>query len=171
MKSINFNTAMAVEYCFNGDENKKVKINLTPGVINSVSSLFDGYLESISDSKKEYTEDEANAYMKELCDKIDMAFGADVCKTALGDSNPLSITASGRTLFEEFFESFMSGLMEDIKGMKDSAQPRPEVQKYLNKPADTSYAALAKPYELTDTPDINRLSKEDKIRLFTQLLS
>ena len=173
MKSINFDEGFE-EYMIGNDPSRVIKIRIgDPNLIKRIKAAMeqtDGMLEKYKGADETALFD----FDKEFRAIINQAFDTDVCTPAFGDANVTSLTSSGEFLFVAFMDALMPQLESDIKAKImtkkiNAPKARPEVQKYLDAPTAKPTAALAEPYG--DTPDIGKLTAEQKNALLAQLLS
>ncbi len=166
MKSINFNEGIR-EYMINGDESRVIRIRIDPDMVKRFEETADDIDELINSVTDIPEADMISEIGEKLCSIINKAFGTDVCTPAFNGANPLTPVADGKTLYQVFFEALMPAVEADIRALTatreaDAKQLRPEIKKYLSP---------ALPAETDRMPDLNGLSKEEKVALVAQLLS
>jgi len=161
MKSIIFDEGYE-EYMINGDPNKVIKLRVTdPSLIDRMKSA----MEEIEKLREKYHEaDDFKKFDEEFRTIVNKAFDTDICTPVFGESNVMTVTASGEFLFTVFFNAFFPQLETDIKaklGKVNTGKLRPEVKAYLNTP-------IVKP--TSSLPDVSGLSEDQKKELLAQLL-
>lgn len=164
MKALHFDTAPAktAEFAVNGDENNVISISLTDlnlfDRIGKASKELEDLQTQYADMQPEQLA-QADAQIRRI---IDRAFGSDICSHAFGTVNCLSMTKSGKPLFQCFFDAFVPLLKEAFEEFRGQAQEDApdKVKPYL--------ADLEKP---SPQPDIAAMTQAEKQALLRQLLS
>ena len=121
MTNISYSTGVK-EYVLNGDENNKIRINVTDANIVKRFEEADKVIQSLTAGQ--YTIDDAVRLDKEIRKQLNYTFGTDVCTAAFGDVNCLSPVADGRSLFEAFIEAFLPQVKKDIESAGAAAKIR-----------------------------------------------
>ena len=157
MKSINFDEGYK-EYKINGDDNRVIRIRIAdPNMLsrfNTASNKMDELQKKYADANPE---DMANIDA-ELRTLLNDVFQTDICTPAFGEASLMTITSTGKPLYQAFFEVFIPEFKADIEaaGARISAPSvSKKVQKYLDTPATV--------------PDISKLSDEQKAALLAEL--
>lgn len=180
MKTVNFNTGYK-EYCFNGDESRKVSINICDiNIVERLRAVSEKMRELDKNfSGKEKTVEaftEADKYIREC---LDEAFNAPISRAAFGNTNCLS-PVGGKTLFESFIEAFAPVIEEDIKNAVNSgnisaAHSNDKIEKYIRPviAADPKMPAPIAPTSETSEISklISKMSAEEKRELIRQLFA
>ena len=168
MKSINFDEGYK-EYDINGDETRVIRLRIAdPNLV----PRFEAASSRIDELQKKYVEatpENMIAVDKELRDILNEVFQTDVCTPAFGNAAVMSLTSSGKPLYQTFLEAFIPVVRQDIEAASMTAKinaPKPSehVQKYLDKPAIAGMTAPA-------LPDVSGLTPEQKAALLAQLQS
>lgn len=120
MENLSFKSNVK-KYTINGDENCVVSINTTD------YAILDRIKKSLKNIEKLSTEyknkavnndDEANELFvsadKEIREQINYIFNSDVCTSAFGNTNCLSLCDDGSTLFENFVNCVIPIIRRDI---------------------------------------------------------
>ncbi len=161
MKSINFDEGYK-EYSINGDESRVIRVRVAdPNILPRFAAVSD----KLDEMQKKYTEatpEVMGAVDKELRDLLNEVFQTDICTPAFGEAAVMSITSSGKPLYQAFLEAFLPVVQQDIEAAGKAAQdnaPKPSerVQKYLDTPVASAL------------PDISGLTAEQKAELLAQL--
>ncbi|MDO5125334.1 MAG: hypothetical protein Q4D35_03040 [Ruminococcus sp.] len=174
MKSINFNTGYK-EYIVNGDESCKIRINLNdaniPARVKECQAFFDEMSEKYKDVDDKLTAEELTELDRLVREKINYAFGTDICTPAFGSMNVISPVGSGELLFVEFFNAFMPVVEEDMKSMAQAQAIHIEdkVSKYIQS-AQTAPVAPAITVNTAPAPDISHLTQEQKDAMLIELM-
>lgn len=174
MKSINFNTGYK-EYIINDDENNKIRININdqniPKRIQEVQTFFDEMSEKYKNEDRKLTPDEMYNLDKQVREKIDYAFGSNICSSAFGNVNCLSPVEGGKMLFEVFFEALLPEVENDIKSMQtaNAIHINNKVDNYITeavKAPTVPQISVASNSE----PDISDLSQEQKDAMLLEFI-
>ena len=172
MRSINFNTGYK-EYAINNDENKTVKININDININKrakeVEKFFIDLSEKYKDDDRELTADELFEYDKMLREKMNYAFGTDVCTAAFGNVNCMSEVEDGRPLFQVYFKALLEAVDEDRKAAAQAKAIHIE-NKANNYITAAQNAPAAPQLSAALEPDISSLSQEQKDAMLVELM-
>ena len=174
MQSINFNIGYK-EYIINNDENNKVRININdlniPHRIEECQSFFDEMAEKYKNENRQLTAEELSNLDKQVREKINYAFGSDICTPAFGNINCMSPVANGKMLFEAFFEVLMPVIEAD---MKAAAQAQAvHIEDKTNKYISAAQSAPVAPQIAVTTNsvlDISNLTVEQKAAMFDEMM-
>lgn len=172
MKSINFDEGYE-QYMIGDDPSRVIKIRIgDPNLLKRIKAAIEK-TDVLLEKYKNADVESMTEFDKEFREIINTAFDSDVCTPAFGDSNVTTLTSSGDFLFTAFFDALLPQLEADIRAKVmtkkvNAPEVRPEVKKYLDTPTVKPVAAMANPY---GTPDISKLTPEQKNTLLAQLLS
>ena len=178
MQSINFNSGFK-EYAINGDESKTIKVNVSdmnlPKRIAEVEKIFTDLSDKYKDENRNLTADELYDIDKTVREKINYAFGSDICTNAFGDTNCLSFVSNGDMLFEAFFNAFLPVIKAGMEKVAQTSKIKLEEKtaKYtahLEKPVITTNNPVnvyANPQPVL--PDVSNLTPEQKKALAEEL--
>lgn len=176
MKSINFNSGIR-EYAINGDESNVIRVPLDLNIMDRMVRIGSEVAEIAKQyaSKKPTPADFAQ-FDARVREKLNEAFGTDICTPAFGNINCLSpVDADGTMLFQAFFDAFLPQFKADLEAafpkQQKAAAPTisPKAQQYISTaPSAAPVAALANPYG--NVPDVSGMSKEQKLQLMAQLM-
>lgn len=120
MEKLNFKNNIK-KYCINDDENCIISVNTTDYAIldrikkslNTIENLSEEYK-----NKKINNDDEANELFVsadlKIREQINYIFNSDVCTSAFGNTNCLSLCDDGSTLFENFINAVVPIIKKDI---------------------------------------------------------
>lgn len=122
MKSINFDTGIRT-YSLNGDETNVISINVADPNLEARIERAKTKIDSISDKFNDFgnmTAEEKESTDKEVKKLIDDTFNSDISVHAFGETSCLALLASGKFLFESFFDAFVPVIMNDIEKVSKS---------------------------------------------------
>lgn len=169
MQSINFNTGYK-KYAINEDENNVIRVNLADLNLPTRLKKIHREISEIADrygDVKELTPEQFTEIDTEIKDKVNRAFGSDVCTPAFGAVNCLSIIEDGKPIIQLFLEAFMPIIDEDVKKYKQSINnvklDESKMKKYLE-----PVVPLANP-NVTERVDLDKISQEEKNRLLAEM--
>lgn len=120
MEKLNFKNNIK-KYCINGNENCIISVNTTDYAILDRIKKSINIIESLSEEykdKKINNDDEANEVFVsadlKIREQINYIFNSDVCTSAFGNTNCLSLCDDGSTLFENFINAVVPIIKKDI---------------------------------------------------------
>lgn len=178
MKSISFNTGYK-EYAINDNANNTIRINMSdlnlPHRIKEVQDFFDNMAEKYKNDDRRMTSEELSDWDKQIREKINYAFGTDVCTPAFGNINCISPVEGGKMLFEAFFEVLMPVVEADMKAAAQAQAIHIEdkTNKYISAAQSAPVAPQIAPaitVNTAATPDISNLTQEQKDAMLIELL-
>lgn len=178
MQSINFNIGYK-EYIINNDENNKVRININdlniPHRIEECQSFFDETAEKYKNENRLLTSEELAEMDKLIREKINYAFGTDVCTPAFGNINCMSPVEGGKMLFEAFFEVLMPVVEADMKAaaQAQAVHIKDKTNKYIQSAQSAPVAPQIAPAITVNTaaePDISNLTQAQKDAMLIELM-
>lgn len=178
MQSINFNTGYK-EYIINGDETTKIRINVNdlniPNRINECQKFFDEMAEKYKNEDRQMTAEELSDLDKQVREKINYAFGSDICTPAFGNINCMSPVEGGKMLFEAFFEVLMPVVEADMKAaaQAQAVHIKDKTNKYIQSAQSAPVAPQIVPAITVNTaaaPDISNLTQAQKDAMLIELM-
>lgn len=178
MKSINFSTGYK-EYVINDDENNKIRINISdlniPSRAKEVQDFFNNMAEKYKNEDRQLTTEELSDLDKQIREKINYAFGTDVCTSAFGNINCMSLVGGGKMMFEAFFEALMPVIEDDIKAASQAQAIHIEdkTNKYISAAQSAPVAPQIAPaitVNTAATPDISNLTQAQKDAMLIELM-
>lgn len=178
MQSINFSTGYK-EYIINNDENNKIRINISdmniPHRAVECKSFFDSMAEKYKNEDRKMTSEELAEMDKLIREKINYAFGTDVCTPAFGNINCMSPVEGGKMLFEAFFEVLMPAVEADMKAaaQAQAVHIKDKTNKYIRSAQSAPVAPQIAPAITVNTaaiPDISNLTAEQKVAMFDEMM-
>lgn len=171
MQSINFNTGYKT-YAINEDENNVIRVNLADLNLQTRLKNLYGEITQLGDKYrdvKELTPEQFTELDSEIKEKVNKAFGTDVCTPAFGVVNCLSIIEDNKPVIQLFLEAFMPIIEKDVNKYLETLNKNKvkldesRMKKYLE-PA----VPLADP-NVTERVDLDKLAQEEKDRLLAEM--
>lgn len=178
MQSINFNTGYK-EYIINNDKNNKIRINISdmniPQRAGECKSFFDEMADRYKNENRQMTAEELSDLDKQVREKINYAFGSDICTPAFGNINCMSPVEGGKMLFEAFFEVLMPVVEADMKAaaQAQAVHIKDKTNKYITAAQSAPVApqiASAITVNTAATPDISNLTQAQKDAMLIELM-
>lgn len=164
MQSINFNTGYKT-YAINEDESNVVRINVADLSLKSrIKEMYTRILElevKYKDVEKP-TDEEFAEVDKAIKSEINYAFGTDICTPAFGLLNCMTILPeSGKSVVQSFLEALLPIIQNDIEeyAAKIKKIDDKKMKKYLEPVNRDGIEKI----------DIDKLSKEDKDRILSEM--
>jgi hypothetical protein len=123
MTNISYSTGVK-EYVLNGDENNKIRINVTDFNIMKRWKEADEEIQKLVTPRGQRTIEEAERIDNEVRKWLNYVFNTDVCTPAFGNTSILSPLPDGRLLFQSFMEAFLPQIAKDIEAAGAASQIR-----------------------------------------------
>lgn len=171
MQSINFSTGYK-EYAINGDDSKTIRVNISdlniPARVDEVQNFFENLADKFKEEDRQIAADDLSELDKQLRDKINYAFGSDVCTNAFGTVNCLSPLSDGKMLAEAFLEQLIPVVEADMKAAAQAhaVHIKSRAEEYIaaakNAPADPQNSRL------TDITEITKEQKDAILKEYTE---